>query len=483
MKLLKLGIALDYAVNWNFERILRDLIQNFFDSIGYQTFEQEFEYKYTNAKNKNQYQVLMQTENHPFSYEWLMYVGGSTKTDSVGSYVGMYGEGFKICMLCLLKLNIKDITMHSQDWEIQPCIYDEIVDGVTVKMIGYKYRNVEEDEKTSLIINDVPKSFTKELSEALLHFFYYGNPLFGDKIAETKEYAIFKSSRMKIPCEDYMPDFKGILYYNFLARGRLPFPIFVLLKNTSSVYVSRQRKVLPDYEIPEILYDLCKLFDADVSYEMLLMLEKYWDDLPSNMYDWKTNYYFICQLVRNVSKSEVYSKRFKENYNKLVYIERLGSDKVQNKLIRETKYWASTNNTKLLVNPIFRFLGAESLVSKYQVEQTKDYSIPTKYQQKKIELLFQLVDKIIPYKLYEDRPEVLINYCEGRVIEPLQFSIRNFKRNKTEKYCKYKITKLILDSKDLESESFDNTFIKFVDILLHTYGSSRNNKMNLMLTA
>lgn len=245
-------------------------------------------------------------------------------------------------------------------------------------MIGYKYRNVEKDGKTSLLINDVPKNFTKELSEALLHFFYYGNPLFGDKIAETKEYAIFKSSGMKISCEDYMLDFKGILYYNFLARGRLLFPIFVLLKDTSSVYVSRQRKVLPDYGIPEILYDLCKLFDADVSYQMLLMLEKYWNDLPSNMYDWKTNYYFICQLVRNVSKSEVYSKRFKENYNKLVYIERLGSDKGQNKLIREMKYWASTNNTKLLVNPIFRFLGAESLVSKYQVEQTKDYSVPTK---------------------------------------------------------------------------------------------------------
>ena len=33
-KLIRLGIALDYPVQWKFERVLRDLIQNFYDSIG-----------------------------------------------------------------------------------------------------------------------------------------------------------------------------------------------------------------------------------------------------------------------------------------------------------------------------------------------------------------------------------------------------------------------------------------------------------------
>ena len=40
-KLIKLEIAMDYQVNWEFERILRDLIQNFYDSIGFNMFKNE----------------------------------------------------------------------------------------------------------------------------------------------------------------------------------------------------------------------------------------------------------------------------------------------------------------------------------------------------------------------------------------------------------------------------------------------------------
>ena len=41
MSLIKLGIAMDYPVEWDFERILRDLIQNFYDSIGCENFAKE----------------------------------------------------------------------------------------------------------------------------------------------------------------------------------------------------------------------------------------------------------------------------------------------------------------------------------------------------------------------------------------------------------------------------------------------------------
>lgn len=44
----------------------------------------------------------MRTKGHSFRYEWLTYVGGSMKTESSKQYIGMYGEGFKMCMLCLL---------------------------------------------------------------------------------------------------------------------------------------------------------------------------------------------------------------------------------------------------------------------------------------------------------------------------------------------------------------------------------------------
>ena len=35
--LVPLDLVMDYPVNWEFWRILRDLIQNFYDSIGYES--------------------------------------------------------------------------------------------------------------------------------------------------------------------------------------------------------------------------------------------------------------------------------------------------------------------------------------------------------------------------------------------------------------------------------------------------------------
>ena len=41
--LVPLDLVMDYPVNWEFWRILRDLIQNFYDSIGYENFHKEFD--------------------------------------------------------------------------------------------------------------------------------------------------------------------------------------------------------------------------------------------------------------------------------------------------------------------------------------------------------------------------------------------------------------------------------------------------------
>ena len=182
-KLIRLGIALDYPVQWKFERVLRDLIQNFYDSIGPDRFGEAFHYSY-DCDQSGRYLVKMETEGRPFHYEWLLYIGGSTKTDSPGTYIGKYGEGFKICMLCLLQMGIKDIEMHSRDWILRPCTYEEIIDDTSVSMLGYKLAYCRDDNVTRLSIKGIHCSYYYILNEALLHFFYPGNRLFGEKLGE-----------------------------------------------------------------------------------------------------------------------------------------------------------------------------------------------------------------------------------------------------------------------------------------------------------
>ena len=117
--IIPLNIIRGYPVDWDFSKILRYLIQNFYDEIGYENFAKEFVYEW--EEKDGFINLSMRTRGHSFRYEWLTYVGGSMKTDSEKQYIGMYGEGFKMCMLCLLRDFGLVPRMSSQNWSIVPC--------------------------------------------------------------------------------------------------------------------------------------------------------------------------------------------------------------------------------------------------------------------------------------------------------------------------------------------------------------------------
>ena len=482
MSLIKLGIAMDYPVEWDFERILRDLIQNFYDSIGCENFAKEFHYSYrAEYGGKRSYTVKMSTQGHPFSYEWLVYIGGSTKASSVGKYIGKYGEGFKISVLSLWKMGIIDIFMHSADWNIRPCIYEEKVENSVVKMLGYEYEQTEDDGETTLVLHGVPWYVYDELSEALLHFFYKENPLFGEKIGESEKCIIYRRSKELIPCAAYRPQFKGILYCNYLARGRISIPYCIMVRGDFEDSESRKRETLADYDAWRILNIVVDEMDAATSYQILMDMEDHWNAQKCSRYKWETWYYFVCQLVRNVKKSEEYTRKFREKYEgKLAYIDRKTFDSKKNRIINETRIWARENSEKRIVNPIFRFLGAESLVERYQVQRLKGYKVPDALQEEKIHFLCSVFHAVIPYIIETEEIEFKVSHENTVQIDPLQFSEKIYSSDK--KNGKYKINKVILNSEDFKEGAFQETFIKMADILLHTYGSSRSEKLNVLLT-
>ena len=159
-ELIKMEIALDYPVQWSFERVLRDLVQNFYDSIGMEKFGEDFQYNYRREPSGT-FELTMKTAGRPFNYEWLVYIGGSTKTGGGHRYIGKYGEGFKICVLNLLRMGIDDIVMHSQDWNLRPCIYRKEIDGGMVDMAGYLHSTCPDDNITSLVIRGIPPTYSR----------------------------------------------------------------------------------------------------------------------------------------------------------------------------------------------------------------------------------------------------------------------------------------------------------------------------------
>ncbi|MEZ3433511.1 MAG: hypothetical protein K1W34_02560 [Lachnospiraceae bacterium] len=329
--LIPLGIAMDYHVKWNVHRILRDFIQNFYDCIGTERFADEFQYewevvererisKYGPRKEK-QLHIKIKTLGHSFSYDWLTYIGGSTKTGKNG-YAGAYGEGFKIALLCLVKLG-GDAVMSS------------------------------------------------------------GNPLLADRIDSADGYDLYARSEMKVPCAEYA-DIQGIFFYKYVARGRLPFPAVIHL--TGELYYvdhDRSRDILPDAAMAGAIYEVAECLSPEASFWMLTQMKGKWHDFPvfkkNKITDLRTWYYVVCQLVRNISAEPKFIKKFVQEYppEKYAYLERPGGDSGRNRLLWQTRRWFEQKNSgkdkRTLINPVFRLVGVSSVLQEYQEHQDTLY--------------------------------------------------------------------------------------------------------------
>lgn len=94
---IPLNIVMTYPVHWQEYEILRDFIQNFYDSVSKEEWQERFHHEYSS------HTIRMWVENVTFSYEWLLHIGASTKTGNSAENAGYFGEGFKIASLCAFR--------------------------------------------------------------------------------------------------------------------------------------------------------------------------------------------------------------------------------------------------------------------------------------------------------------------------------------------------------------------------------------------
>jgi len=474
---IPLELAVDYPIKWDFQKVLRDFIQNFYDAIGPDKFGTDFDYNY--EKSGGSYKLRMKIDGQPFSHELLSYIGSSTKSDD-GNTIGKYGEGFKMSCLSAYKMGMS-ITMHSEDWEISPATYTETIDGHKIEMFGYKLKHVNSDGITSLVIDNIHEKYHNILQEGLLDFFYPENPLFGEIIGKGDNYSIYSRSSKRIPCGQYEPSLKGVLYINNLARGRLFFPLIV---NFKMKYASdiRSRPTLDEMDTYADLYECMEEWEPAYSATVLRMLQDSWSDAPSARYSDNTNYYYICQLVRNIVKDKAVAETFAKEMEKYCYFEKKTGDNLRNTCISEAKrWWKSNPNGKREINPIFRLLGAENIVESYLQSNTNSFRTPTKQEQDKYSILSKCITTIIPFLSDDDVPSVEIDPEGTAEYSPLQFASRVYKKKSGGK--RYKINKLILREQDFEKEAFHTTLLKLSEDMLQIYGSGRSAKYNAVFTS
>ena len=228
MKSVSVNIVMTYPVHWTKYQVLRDFVQNFYDSVGHIDWRQRFCYEYNNSV------IYMWIKNVSFNYEWLMHIGASTKTGHSKEYAGFFGEGFKIASLCGLRDYGWEIQMMSGDWHIDVTEIEQFIDQTPVKMLAYNISSVNKVEETRLVLKNISLSDYSLFKTVLDSFFGADNPIMGKQLWMGREGAVFL--RSKIPINRNLPvteNFgrKGAVFCGYQMLGTNPFDLVVCLHN------------------------------------------------------------------------------------------------------------------------------------------------------------------------------------------------------------------------------------------------------------
>lgn len=101
----------------------------------------------------------------------------------------------------------------------------------------------------------------------------------------------------------------------------------------------RSRPTLDEMYTYSNLYECMEEWSPAHSSVVLRMLQDSWSDTPSMRYCGNTNYYYICQLVRNVATDQDDAMTFAKDMEKYCYFEKKTGDTVRNTYISEARRW------------------------------------------------------------------------------------------------------------------------------------------------
>ncbi|MDE6641681.1 MAG: hypothetical protein K2K63_14295 [Acetatifactor sp.] len=184
----KLNMVMTYPIRWSMCHIMEDYIQNFYDVIGAENFAQDFVYSYDESRRE-----LRMEGRKGFHVEWLHYIGASTKGENSAHYMaGKFGEGFKIASLCAYRDYKVSVHMESRDWALNVLKMPGKIDGQSIEFLGYDIKKRVYEDNSMLLLGNIALEAYQDFLEAIQRFFYPENPLFGECIANTRDYAVYR---------------------------------------------------------------------------------------------------------------------------------------------------------------------------------------------------------------------------------------------------------------------------------------------------
>jgi hypothetical protein len=392
-ELIPLNLIYDYPVQWSKFKVLRDLIQNFYDAVQYPEWNDRFSHRIDDGK------LFLTARNTGFSYDWLIHIGASTKRESRGTYAGYFGEGFKIASLCATRDHGWTVEMLSRDWELLVGATKLKVDDRRLTSLAYRiWRREVESRDTVLCL--YPFEDEALLDSVLLSFYYPGNPLFGEKIWESSEGAVYFRSKQPKPV-GYPATFDdpgpGIVFAGYQALGSFQYPLVFCLHDFR--FRDRERNSFFRMDVVKVIQQTVAKLPPDASATVLQAVKSRWYDCPRKKYDFESWHSIIRALVRNIAASPKQKRDWRDQYPRLLVARQVKrNDLPRYNRRRQALDWLRTSGTDYrLVQEAFLALGYPTLED--ACEQAGGFSVarqPTALESKRIRIIEELVSLLFP---------------------------------------------------------------------------------------
>lgn len=307
------------SVQWNNDKIARDILQNFFDGHGQTLDGVRFNFE---PIGNGRFRVRIEGDSS-YSADKAIFIGESTKRGDARS-AGNYGEGLKMASLKLIKdKGARDVRIGSDNWDLTFKLMEN--DLTDKQVMAYDLAKTPKKSGNYLEFETDDRDLLDALRNTINRFYHSGNPHFRTPDFENEMFGI---KVLRQPRKGLLgtktPGEKGGIY---IAGQRFEYDgdydglegaiIFLKEKPPKSVLdPSRDRTTLNETDLKNIARWLCgdtRLSKAD-RVAILNALEPVWEkDASSPLAEFFDRFCWYQANIMDTSSRAVHIN-FPENY-------------------------------------------------------------------------------------------------------------------------------------------------------------------------
>lgn len=311
---VNLNLVWDYPVYWSKYKVLRDLVQNFYDAVGPAEWHRRFQFRIEGDA------LYLRTTETGFSYEWLLHIGASTKRDSPSSFAGHFGEGFKIAALCATRDFYWNVELASRAWALRVVHSQTRIEGKAIRTLAYRvWDELPERPHSELCLWPFVPADTEVLQAALASFFHDENPLFGEKLWADSTAAIYLRSNVPKPSAlptTYEHQGAGVVFVGRQALGSVRYPLVLALHDYRQT--DRERNALYGTQVLEVGRAVASRMSASAAMRLLVLLRREWRARRRTKYDFASYQDLISALVERIARDPVVTDHFRRDHPHLL---------------------------------------------------------------------------------------------------------------------------------------------------------------------